>query len=95
MSCPPYYPVDDVLREDWATYLNSILNLDQEVKRVVERLDTDCNCKASCLAENQEKAWQILVDSIDNSNRISGMYSASFIEGLLLPMIEKNGSAAS
>jgi arylsulfatase A-like enzyme len=46
VSLPPYYPDDEVLREDWATYLNSVMYLDQEVKKIVERLE------AEGLAEN-------------------------------------------
>jgi arylsulfatase A-like enzyme len=38
---PPYYPDDEVLRQDWATYLNSVLYLDQEVKKIVERLEAE------------------------------------------------------
>ena len=38
---PPYYPDDDVLRSDWATYLNSVLSLDLEVKQIIERLEEE------------------------------------------------------
>lgn len=41
VKLPPYYPDDQVLREDWATYLNSVLYLDQEVKKILERLDAE------------------------------------------------------
>lgn len=41
VSLPPYYPDDEVLRADWATYLNSILNLDNEVKEILARLEAE------------------------------------------------------
>ena len=38
VKVPPYYPDDPVLREDWARYLNSVLYVDREVGRIVQRL---------------------------------------------------------
>ncbi|HUW18838.1 MAG TPA: sulfatase-like hydrolase/transferase [Sedimentisphaerales bacterium] len=38
VKLPPYYPDHPVLREDWAQYLNSVLYLDAEVGKVLERL---------------------------------------------------------
>lgn len=38
---PPYYPDDPVLRENWATYLNSVMYVDQEVGRIMARLEAD------------------------------------------------------
>lgn len=38
---PPYYPDDPVMREDWAQYLNSVMYVDQEVGRIMSRLETD------------------------------------------------------
>ncbi|HOX40552.1 MAG TPA: sulfatase [Candidatus Brocadiia bacterium] len=46
VSLPPYYPDDPVLREDWARYLNSVIGVDQEVGRIMARLE------AGGLAEN-------------------------------------------
>lgn len=41
IDLPPYYPDDEVLREDWAEYLNSILFLDTEIKNIFNRLDDE------------------------------------------------------
>lgn len=41
VSLPPYYPDDPVLRADWARYLNSWVNTDQEVGKILERLDAE------------------------------------------------------
>ncbi len=38
VELPPYYPDHPVLREDWARYLNSVIQTDIEVGRVIERL---------------------------------------------------------
>ncbi len=38
VKLPPYYPDHPVLREDWARYLNSVIQTDIEVGRIVERL---------------------------------------------------------
>ena len=38
VQLPPYYPDHPVLREDWASYLNSVVQTDIEVARVIERL---------------------------------------------------------
>jgi len=38
---PPYYPDDPVLREDWAKYLNSVMYVDQEVGKIMVRLEAD------------------------------------------------------
>ncbi len=41
VKLPPYYPDHPVLREDWAQYLNSILYLDGEVGKILERLEDE------------------------------------------------------
>lgn len=41
VNVPPYYPDDEVLRTDWASYLNSILHLDREVKGILDRLEKE------------------------------------------------------
>jgi arylsulfatase A-like enzyme len=38
---PPYYPVDQILLEDWALYLDSVRVTDFHVGRVLERLETE------------------------------------------------------
>jgi len=38
VNLPPYYPDDEILRKDWAEYLNSVLYLDQQVKEIIDRL---------------------------------------------------------
>ncbi|MCK4920214.1 MAG: sulfatase [Bacteroidales bacterium] len=43
---PPHYPNDPVLRKDWAEYLNSVKEVDNEVRRIFDRL------KAENLLEN-------------------------------------------
>jgi arylsulfatase A-like enzyme len=42
---PPYYPDDPVLRENWASYLNSVMYVDQEVGRIMARLEADGRVK--------------------------------------------------
>ena len=41
VNLPPYYPNDSVIREDWALYLNSVMNTDLTVGRIVERLKSE------------------------------------------------------
>ena len=41
VTLPPYYPDDSVMREDWARYLNSVLNVDREVGEIMARLETE------------------------------------------------------
>lgn len=41
VKLPPYYPDDEVLRNDWAQYLNSILHLEQVVKDIMNRLEAE------------------------------------------------------
>ncbi len=41
VALPPYYPDDPVLREDWARYLNSVIQVDIEVGQILEKLRTD------------------------------------------------------
>ncbi|MFW6369712.1 MAG: sulfatase-like hydrolase/transferase, partial [Bacteroidota bacterium] len=41
VDIPPYYPGDEVIRKDWAQYLNSVLYLDDQVKRITERLEME------------------------------------------------------
>jgi arylsulfatase A-like enzyme len=38
VDVPPYYPDDEILREDWADYLNTVLHLDTEVGQIMDRL---------------------------------------------------------
>ena len=38
VTLPPYYPDTQVLREDWADYLNSWINVDDEVGEIIESL---------------------------------------------------------
>ncbi len=38
---PPYYPDHPVMREDWAGYLNSIVQFDREVGEIIKRLDDE------------------------------------------------------
>ena len=46
VTLPPYYPRDEVMLRDWATYLDTVKLTDQHVGRVIERL------KAEGLLEN-------------------------------------------
>ena len=46
VTLPPYYPDDPVMRQDWAEYLNSVLDVDREVGEIMARL------RAEGLAEN-------------------------------------------
>ncbi|MBN2132994.1 MAG: sulfatase-like hydrolase/transferase [Sedimentisphaerales bacterium] len=41
VTLPPYYPDDPVLREDWARYLNSVLYVDLELGKIMERLEDE------------------------------------------------------
>ena len=41
VTLPPYYPDDPVLREDWARYLNSVIQVDIEVGEILNKLRTD------------------------------------------------------
>jgi arylsulfatase A-like enzyme len=41
VKLPPYYPDDTIMRKDWAEYLNSVLHLDIEVKKILERLEAE------------------------------------------------------
>jgi len=41
VSLPPYYPDDPVLREDWARYLDSVQYVDDEVGRILQRLEDE------------------------------------------------------
>ena len=41
VTLPPYYPDDPVMREDWARYLNSVLNVDHEVGEIMARLEAE------------------------------------------------------
>jgi arylsulfatase A-like enzyme len=45
VELPPYYPNDPVLRENWASYLNSVMYVDQEVGRIMARLEADGRAK--------------------------------------------------
>lgn len=41
VELPPYYPDHPVLREDWARYLNSVIQTDIEVGRIMGRLEQE------------------------------------------------------
>ncbi len=41
VNLPPYYPDDPVIREDWADYLASVLNVDQEVGGILQKLQDE------------------------------------------------------
>ena len=41
VKLPPYYPDHPILRQDWAEYLNSVINTDYEVKHILNRLDKE------------------------------------------------------
>jgi arylsulfatase A-like enzyme len=41
VKLPPYYPDHPVLREDWARYLNSVIHLDIQVGKILERLEEE------------------------------------------------------
>jgi arylsulfatase A-like enzyme len=41
VKLPPYYPDHPVMREDWARYLNSVIHLDIQVGKILERLDDE------------------------------------------------------
>lgn len=41
VKLPPYYPDRPVLRQDWAEYLNSVINLDYEVGHILKRLEDE------------------------------------------------------
>ncbi|MBN2317243.1 MAG: sulfatase [Sedimentisphaerales bacterium] len=38
VKLPPYYPDDPVIRDDWAQYLNAVMNTDIQVGQIVQRL---------------------------------------------------------
>jgi len=38
VKLPPYYPDDPVIRDDWAQYLNAVMNTDIQVGHIVQRL---------------------------------------------------------
>ena len=41
VQLPPYYPDDQVLREDWAQYLDAVRYTDQQVGQVMDRLESE------------------------------------------------------
>lgn len=41
VQLPPYYPDDEILREDWAEYLNTVIHLDDQVGQILERLESE------------------------------------------------------
>jgi hypothetical protein len=41
VQLPPYYPDDEILRQDWAEYLNTVIHLDDQVGQIVERLERE------------------------------------------------------
>lgn len=45
VKLPPYYPDDPVIRDDWAKYLNSVMNTDIAVGKLLARLKRDGDMK--------------------------------------------------
>ena len=41
VQLPPYYPDDQLLREDWAQYLDAVRYTDQQVGQVIDRLEKE------------------------------------------------------
>ena len=41
VTLPPYYPDDEVMRKDWAEYLNTIVHLDKQVEEIMNRLEAE------------------------------------------------------
>jgi arylsulfatase A-like enzyme len=41
VKLPPYYPDHPVMREDWARYLNSVIHLDIQVGKILQRLEDE------------------------------------------------------
>jgi len=41
VTIPPYYPDHPVIRRDWANYLNSVLYLDIQVGKILQRLERE------------------------------------------------------
>jgi arylsulfatase A-like enzyme len=41
VKLPPYYPDHPVIREDWARYLNSVIYLDTQVGKILQRLEDE------------------------------------------------------
>ncbi len=41
VKLPPYYPDDPVIRDDWAQYLNAVMNTDIQVGQIVQRLKSE------------------------------------------------------
>ena len=41
VKLPPYYPDDYILRADWATYLNSVIQTDIEVGQIMKQLEDE------------------------------------------------------
>ncbi|HUT30386.1 MAG TPA: sulfatase-like hydrolase/transferase [Sedimentisphaerales bacterium] len=41
VKLPPYYPDHPVIRADWAQYLNSVIYLDAEVGKILQRLEDE------------------------------------------------------
>ncbi|MCF8379017.1 MAG: sulfatase-like hydrolase/transferase [Bacteroidales bacterium] len=76
VKLPPYYPDDEVLRKDWAEYLNSVLYLDGEVKKIYDKLE------AEGIAENT--AVFLFTD-----HGISHLRGKQYLydEGIKIPMI--------
>jgi len=41
VKLPPYYPDDPVIRDDWAQYLNAVMNTDIQLRTIVQRLKAE------------------------------------------------------
>lgn len=41
VKLPPYYPDHPLMRENWAGYLNAVINMDREVGEVLQRLEDE------------------------------------------------------
>ena len=78
VKLPPYYPSDEILKKDWAEYLNSVLYLDGEVKEIFLKLE------AEGIADNT--AIFLFTD-----HGISHLRGKQFLydEGIKIPMIVK------
>jgi uncharacterized sulfatase len=81
----------------WAAYgLGNIDNYDQTILTALDHALTDesdavriAAARALCRSGKTEQALKILMDNLGNSNRITGMYAALFIEDLPFPLVTK------
>lgn len=76
VQLPPYYPDHPVLREDWARYLNSIIQFDLEVGKIMDRLSE----------EGIEDNTIVFVFSVNGMNHLRGKQFL-YDEGIRVPFI--------